>query len=106
MMEEAFLSREEALVLLDELQDFLPRLEAGELDDEMALQAERLVEGLSQLPLPPEVLEDHEKEMGMWEELLLSARGEDRQDQGAPLSGQLEDRVLRLRGMVEEGIEP
>lgn len=106
MTEETPLTREDALILLDELQEFLPRLEAGELDDETAVQAERLVQGLSQLPLPPEVLEDHEKEMGMWEELLLSARGEDRKDEGAPLSGQLEDRVLRLRGMVEEGVEP
>jgi len=106
MTDDAYLSREEALVLLGELQDFLPRLEAGELDEEAQVEARRLVEGLAQLPLPPDVLEEHEKEVGMWSEVLLSRLGEDERRDAAPVSRQLENRVLRLKGMVEEGVEP
>ena len=106
MTEDAFLSREEALVLLDDLQDFLPRLDAGELDEEAVQQAERLVRGLAQLPLPPEILEEHAKEMGMWSDALLKARGDEWTDGDTPVGRQLENRIMRLKGMVETGVEP
>jgi len=108
MAEEDLLSRDEALILLDELTEVLERLDSGELDDQIMEEAERIVESLSQLPLPPEVVEEHVTEMGIWTDLLLEARSEDPEDEerASVVSSQLEDRILRLQGMMDLGVQP
>lgn len=108
MAEEAFLSREEAVLLLDDFREFLVRLDAGELDEETMEDAERLVESLSELPLPADILEEQLTEVRMWTDLLLEARSEDPEDEerASSAAAQLEDRILRLEGMVDLGVQP
>ncbi len=106
MANEAPLSREDALILLDDFQAILPRLASGDVDDDLVDQATRLIRSLDRLPLPPDVLEDRVKEMGAWTDLLLEGRGEDDQAGPAPVSTLLEDRIVRLRSMVDTGVAP
>lgn len=103
---EATLSGPDAMILLDELEALIPRLEAGELDDDLKEQTQRLIQALDRLPVPPDILEERVKEMGAWAELILEGRSEDERPGSAPVSTLLEDRIVRLRSMVDTGVEP
>lgn len=59
MTEETPLTREDALILLDEFDDILPELETGRMDEESATHVRKLVASLRRLPLPDGVREEH-----------------------------------------------
>jgi hypothetical protein len=105
MAGEAILSREDALILLDEFREILPRLQEGEVDEELSDQTRRLVESLDRLPLPQDLREDRVKEMSAWADLLLKHRSEDERKGPGQVTTLMESEILDLQRMVKEGRE-
>ncbi len=105
MAGEALLTREDALLLLDELKEVLPRLHEGKVDDELSERTQRMVKSLDRLPVPPDLLEERVKEMGAWADLLLKHRTEDENETPGSVANLMEDEILDLERMVREGRE-
>jgi len=96
------LTPEDALIFLDEFLDAVRSLEEGKPDEETKRHVRRLVDTLNRLPLPPDVLEDHAKEIRGWTELLLQADIPSGEEPGeASDATLLADRLRVMRRMVD-----
>lgn len=64
-----------------------------------------LVRSLRHLPLPPDLLEDHLGEIKGWTEALLERREEERKTNVGSIPTFLEERLHRLRMMMDAGFD-
>jgi hypothetical protein len=98
------LTREDALILLDELRSALPELEAGDLPKDTSERVSGLVRGLHRLPLPAEVLESHLGKIQGWTDALMAQDTEEEPAGTGSIPTLLESRIQRLRMMVDAGV--
>ena len=104
MTDDKPLTREDALILLDEFQKALPELESGDVDPALSEELDRFAHGLRRLPLPEDVLEEHVPEIEGWTELLLEGSDEEERAGVGSVPTLLESRIQRLRMMVDAGV--
>ena len=106
MTDEELLTREDALILVDDFLSTVPDLEGQKLEDEAKEHVHRLVEGLHRLPLPPDVRGDRVKEIRGWTEVLLEREGggEEEAGQGSDAT-LLRKRLRELRRKLEGDAE-
>lgn len=96
------LSPENAVVLLDELEGLLERLEDGEPDPELAEEARRLLAGLDELPGPPELLGARIEGVRAWTEVLLQDLPPERRPGPGSPREVIEEHLFDLREVLHE----
>ena len=106
MTDEELLTREDALILVDDFLSTIPELEEKEPGDETKDHVHRLLDGLQRLPLSPDIREDRVKEIWGWTEILLEREGggEEEAGQGSDAT-LLRKRLRELRRKLEGDAE-
>lgn len=97
------LTREDAMVLANELEELLEQTEMGHADEETARRAERLVASLEEAPWPSGEIDDKVERLKSWAVLYFSENHSEPAGPGSLKSFVLKE-LAELRALIAEEV--